>query len=203
MLSLAAAPVTARDLAGRYRATEGPDVAAQLELRRDGRFAYTLAAGALDEWAEGRWERRRGPAGEQACLTTEPAPVPPAFEPAPAPPEQVATIRVAWPSGRGIPGVNFVIGFDSGEPIEDYTQADGWTLPASEQRVPRWIELVEPIHRVILPRTSFPTGGRFYAVLRANDLGVVAFADACLEAVAGGFVLHRREGDMKFRKAER
>jgi hypothetical protein len=196
---LLASPAAARDLAGRYRAAEGPDVAGRLELRSDGRFGYEFAAGALDERAQGSWVRQ----GERACLTTEPTPVAPVLQPAPAPGDQAATVRVTrrgadGDGGRGIPGVDFVIGFDQGEPATGYTQEDGWSLPADERRIPRWIELVEPIHRVPLARTPFPGSGKFLAVLIPNDIGVVDFRNACLERSERGFVLHRAEGDMRF-----
>lgn len=194
VLALLASPAAARDLAGRYRAAEGPDVAGRLELRSDGRFGYEFAAGALDERAQGRWVRQ----GERACLTTEPTPVAPVLQPAPAPAEQAATVRVTWPKGGGIAGVDFVIGFDHGEPATGYTQEDGWSLPADERRTPRWIELVEPIHRIPLARTPFPASGKFLAVLVPNDIGVVDFRNACLERSGRGFVLHRAEGDMRF-----
>jgi hypothetical protein len=33
-----------------------------------------------------------------------------------------------------------------------YTQESGWTLPPGDHRVPRWIELSEPIHGFASPR---------------------------------------------------
>jgi hypothetical protein len=190
---VAAAPAAAQDLAGRYRLAEGPDVAGQLELRADGRFGYALAAGALDERAQGRWELRGG----AACLTTEPRPKPPELRPADPLAGDAATVRVTWENGRGIAGVDFVIGFDSGEPVDGYTQDYGWTLPAEETRPPRWIELTEPIHRVRLPRTPF-AGSRFRAVLVPNDIGVVEFQGACLTRQGERYVLRRAEGEMTF-----
>jgi hypothetical protein len=83
-------------------------------------------------------------------------------------------------------------------------------MPADETRIPRWIELTEPIHRIRLARA--PLNGRFRAVLTPNDLGVVDFRNACFEATrdgpAGEYVLHRTlpdgsAADMKFRKVER
>src|SRR3546814_19391892 len=75
---LIAAPAAAQDspFVGEYSLAEGPDVGGGLLIRNDGRFQYMLAAGALDERAEGRWETR----GETICLTTDPKPVPPALE---------------------------------------------------------------------------------------------------------------------------
>lgn len=203
--ALLTAPAAAKDLAGRYRLAEGPDVAGALELRQDGKFGYELAAGALDERAQGTWAMD----GNKACLTTEPVPTPPEFQTAEPISGDGATVRVTWPSApdgtvRGIPGVDFVIGFDSGEPVRGYTQEYGWTMPPDETRVLRWIELTEPIHRIRMPRT--PLKGRFRAVLVPNDLGVVNFQGACLEQVKEGFVLHRPSNDgpeweMKFRRA--
>ena len=58
--ALIAAPAAAQDspFVGEYRLAEGPDVGGGLLIRNDGRFQYMLAAGALDEQAEGRWEMR-------------------------------------------------------------------------------------------------------------------------------------------------
>ena len=74
-LALIAAPASAQDspFVGEYSLAEGPDVGGGLLIRNDGRFQYMLAAGALDERAEGRWEAR----GNTICLITEPKPVPP------------------------------------------------------------------------------------------------------------------------------
>jgi hypothetical protein len=191
-------PAAGQVLAGRYRLAEGPDVAGQLELRQDGRFGYELAAGALDERAQGRWEMR----GEAACLTTEPRPKPPELRPAEPLAGDEATVRVTWENGRGIPGVDFVIGFDSGEPASGYTQDYGWTLPPDEQRTPRWIELTEPIHRVHLGRMPF-SGRHFRAVLVPNDIGVVDFQGACLSRQGERYLLRRAEGEMTFRRVER
>src|SRR3546814_17820692 len=73
--ALIATPAAAQDspFVGEYSLAEGPDVGGGLLIRSDGRFQYMLAAGALDERAEGRWEMR----GETICLTTEPQPAQP------------------------------------------------------------------------------------------------------------------------------
>ncbi|MET0178943.1 MAG: hypothetical protein ABW194_00480, partial [Novosphingobium sp.] len=96
-------------------------------------------------------------------------------------------------------------GFDQGEPIEDYTQEDGWTLPEGETRIPRWVELVEPIYDIASERYPLVPGdgGMLRAEIVPNDIGVVDFTGACLEKAAKAFVLHRREGDMRFVRATR
>ena len=180
-----------------YRVAEGPDVAGELVLTADGRFAYALAAGALDERAEGRWERIAG----RPCLTTEPKPVPPVFALGPrgAASAEAPTLLVTWPNGRGIAGVDFRIGFATGEPVSGYTQEYGWTLPRNEHRAPAWIELAEPIHRTASRRFALSASdrGTIVAVLTPNDMGVVDFRQACIEPREDGAVLHRAEGEMR------
>ncbi|MEO6093545.1 MAG: hypothetical protein ABIT04_02810 [Novosphingobium sp.] len=180
-----------------YRVAEGPDVAGELVLTADGRFAYELAAGALDERAEGRWARIAG----RPCLTTEPVPVSPSFALGPrrAAGPEATTLLVTWPNGRGIAGVDFVIGFATGEPVTGYTQEYGWTLPHAERRAPAWIELTEPIHRTASTRFALRARdvGTIVAVLTPNDLGVVDFRQACIDPRDDGAVLHRAEGDMR------
>lgn len=188
----------ARDLVGEYRLSAGPDAVGGLLILPDGRFKYGFAAGALDEGAEGRWERR----GDAVCLFTEPAPVPPAF--AKVTPREVdgavPTILVTWPNGRGIPGIDFVIDFDEGDAIEDYTQSDGWTMPGDDRRIPRRIELREPVHNITAPPFELDEtdGGKLHVRLIPNDLGVPHFDGACLVAREDSFILYREEGTMRF-----
>lgn len=180
-----------------YRIAEGPDVAGELVLTADGRFAYALAAGALDERAEGRWERIAG----RPCLTTKPTPVPPSFALGPrgATGAEAPTLLVTWPDGRGIAGVDFEIGFATGEPVTGYTQDYGWTLPSEETRTPVWIELSEPIHGTNSPRLALDASdrGTILAVLTPNDIGVVDFRQACIDPRDGGALLHGVRGDIR------
>lgn len=185
-------------LIGEYQLAEGPDVGGGLEIAPDGTFLYALYAGALDERAGGRWEQR----GDAVCLFTEPRPVPPAFEKAPLVDVDGAqpTIFVSWPTGEGVAGVTFTIGFDSGDPVEDYTQYYGWTMPEDDKRVPRWVEVREPIYDVTAPRYELgpEDKGRLHVRLVPNDMGVVDFQGACLSASGDRFVLRRREGELRF-----
>lgn len=195
-----AAPVAAQDspFVGEYSFAEGPDVGGGLLIRSDGHFQYVLEAGALDERAEGRWEAR----GERICLTTEPKPVPPAMKKGPLIEVDgtVPTLLVTWPNGRGIPGVDFVIGFDSGDPAEGYTQYDGWTIPDDDKRTPRWVEVREAIYDISAPRYELADadGGKLRVIIEPNDLGVVDFENACAEKTERGLTLHRAEGEMRF-----
>lgn len=183
---------------GTYRLADGPDVAGELILKDDGRFQYALIAGALDEMAEGKWVAADG----KVRLYTEPKPKPPVFSPGAqsATKEGPFKLLVTWPKGDGIAGVDFTIGFDSGSPISDYTQYYGWTMPADEKRIPRWIELVEPIHGIVSPRFAIDLakGNALTFVLTPNDLGVVDFDGTEAERVGDRLVVHRRLGDMTF-----
>lgn len=200
VLAWAPQPAAARrDWAGRYRVAEGPDVAGGLELKPDGRFAYVLIAGALDEQAQGSWRED----GEVVLLTTEPTPRPPAFAPAPAASDAAQgplRLSVVWPNGTGIALVDFRIGFDAGEPLEGYTQDDGWEAPEDERRQPRWIELAVPMHGLISPRFEVAPGQRALRfVLTPNDLGVVDFRQAAFARDGKGFaLLHPRGGKLRF-----
>ena len=198
--ALLATPATAQESpwVGEYGLAEGPDVGGGLLVRSDGRFQYMLAAGALDEHAEGRWEMR----GERICLITDPKPVPPAMEKGPLIEVEgvIPTLLVTWPNGEGVPGVDFTIGFDSGDPAEDYTQYYGWTMPDGDSRVPRWVELREPIYGIGAPRYELTEAdrGKLRVIIVPNDIGVVDFDGACAEKTERGLTLHRAEGDMRF-----
>lgn len=193
-----AATAQPASLVGDFRLSEGPDAAGGLRIAADGRFEYALSVGAMDERAEGRWEAR----DDAICLFTEPKPVPPAFtKTAPVDVDgAVPTIFVSWSNGRGIAGIDFVIGFDNGDPIEDYTQVDGWTMPEGDTRVPRWIEVREPIYHITAPRFELEAAdkGALHVQLVANDFGVADFDGACLSARDKAFILIRPEGEMRF-----
>jgi hypothetical protein len=184
---------------GTYRVAEGPDVAGGIELRADHRFAYVLAAGALDEQARGSWRVD----GAVVRLTTQPKPRPATFAPAPVrdPPGGRLKLSVTWPDGRGIAGIDFRIGFASGDPVEGYTQEDGWEAEPGETRQPQWIELAEPIHDVASPRFAVAAGQHALVfVLTPNDLGTVDFVDAVLAAADGRFVLRHPRGPLRLTK---
>ncbi|MCF8707487.1 hypothetical protein [Rhizorhapis sp. SPR117] len=197
-LLLSDAASAAPGLIGRYRLAEGPDVAGELVLTPDGRFRYALAAGALDERAQGRWQMVEG----KTCLFTEPKPVASVFSKAPpiAADGAAPTLLVTWPDGRGIAGVDFRLGFDTGEPLEGYTQEYGWSMPESDSRLPRWAELSVPMCQLTSGRIALDDHdhGVLHVILTPNDLGVVNFEAACLEVKADMVILHRKEGGMRF-----
>jgi len=199
VLAALCAPLGAEENpAGRYRLADGPDVASELVIRPDGHFEYALIAGALDEHAEGHWER----SGADIQLFTDPRPVPPVFfADASSVTEQVKlTLLVAWPNGRGIAGIDFRIGFASGDPVTGYTQDYGWSMPLDEPRIPLWIELAEPIHGVTSPRfpIDLAKGNALHFTLTPNDIEVFDFRGTQVEVQPGALMMHREGGVLRY-----
>ncbi|HEX8127198.1 MAG TPA: hypothetical protein VF548_16600 [Allosphingosinicella sp.] len=192
-----------RGPAGIYRLVGQQDVASGLRLEPDGRFQYFLSAGALDEQAEGRWRS----AGAVVILTTEPRPVPPVFQRAPSGTSAEArlTVKVSSPAGSGIAGVDLRVGFDDGDPIEDYTREYGWSLPAEEKRVPRWIELAVPMHNAVSPRFPIDVGaGNALAfTLVPNDLGKVDFTGVRVEVAGKALIVHRGPARLRYERVRK
>lgn len=176
--------------AGRYRGNAGPDVAAQLELRPDGRFRFMLAAGSLDAHAEGRWTSD----GRIVTLNTEPRPTPPAFAAGPVSrtEEYPLSILVNRPGGRGIASIDVRVGMADGRVLEGYTQDYGWQ-PGADEAVgtPRWVELSALAHGVPSRRFELDAvaGNAFAFTLIPNDLGVADFHDTEAAITPGGLSL--------------
>jgi len=199
LLLAGAAPDSAeRDPGGTYRLVGEQDVASGLRLQADGRFQYFLSAGALDERSQGRWRS----AGGEVILTTEPRPVPPVFRPGPAARAggTALSVKVSFPGGGGIAGVDLRIGFDEGPPVETYTQEDGWTLAADEKRVPRWIELQVPMHDFASPRfpIDLAAGNALAFTLVPNDLGVFDFTGVRVETARKALIVHRGGARLRY-----
>jgi hypothetical protein len=194
------APAKESGPAGDYRLVGEQDVASAIRLGPDSHFQYFLSAGALDERAEGRWRS----AADRIVLTTEPRPVPPLFRPAPAQKTETAalTVEVGSPEGGGIAGVDLRIGFDEGEPIESYTQEDGWSLPAEERRTPRWIELAVPMHGLASPRfpIDLAAGNALAFTLVPNDLGVLDFEGVTVRLEKKALIVERGGGRLRYER---
>lgn len=176
--------------AGRYRDNAGPDVAAELDLGRDGRFRFFLAAGSLDARAEGRWTSD----GRTVTLNTEPRPTPPAFSAGPVSrsAEHPLSILVNAPNGRGMASIDVRVGMADGRVLEGYTQDYGWQPGTGEEvGTPAWVELSALIHGV--PRHRFeldPEAGNVFAfTFVPNDLGIADFRDTAAQITSEGLSL--------------
>lgn len=203
LLMLTSTPGLAADeAAGLYRAAEGPELASRLQLEANGHFRYELAYGALDERAEGSWRRENG----TVLLFTEPRPKPPEFiaRDIAALGNGPLKLTVSWPNGEGIAGVDFRIGFDSGEPATGYTQYYGWTLNPSDKRHPLWVELYEPIHGIGPKRFPVPDPGTkiLSFTLVPNDIGVVDFQGTKVTLDSDKLVLHHKNGDLRYARVK-
>ena len=192
-----------RSPAGEYRLVGEQDVASGLRLLPDGRFQYFLIAGALDEQAEGRWSAADG----LVTLVTEPKPVPPRFDRAPSGRTDSAslTVKVSSPEGRGIAGVDLRVGFDLGEPIDAYTQEEGWSLPPEERRPPRWIELSVPMHRLASPRfpIDLAAGNALAFTLIPNDLGRFDFTGVTVRTAKNALLVERDGGRLRYERTRK
>lgn len=195
-LILFAGTATAQPPVGRYRLVGEHDVASQLEIRADGGFSYMLAAGALDEQAEGRWTSD----GKVVRLNTMPKPKPAEFSAGSVArtDESPFRLKVSAPNGRGIAGIDLRIGFDTGDPIESYTQEYGWSLPSGEDRSPRWVEIGLAMYNVGWKRfeVDMAKGNDLIFVFTPNDLGTVDFENLPLDIEQGRLVMHRYGGTL-------
>lgn len=184
--------------AGRYRMRGPPDEVAELELDRDGRFRFGLAAGALDARAEGLWSSD----GRTVILNTEPRPTPPTFAAGPVTRgEAPLSILVNGPDGNGLALIDVRVGFADGSVLEGYTQDYGWQ-PQADARIgePRWVELSMRMYEI--PPRRFPldarAGNTFAFTLIPNDMGVMDFRDQALEIQGDELIMRRGGGSVTF-----
>jgi hypothetical protein len=113
-----APPADAR-AAGRYRMAGSPDEVVAFELLPDGQFRFMMAAGAVDQRAEGRWASD----GRTVTLNTWPRPTPPEFraDPVTRGGEAPFTILVKGPDGRGLAAVDLRVGLASQGNVFNFT----------------------------------------------------------------------------------
>jgi hypothetical protein len=183
---------------GRYRLAAGPDVASELVLRADGSFEYFLMAGSLDEQAKGTWTAD----GKSLHLTTIPKPKPAVFSlrAVAKTTEAPLELHVVGVQGGGIAAVDFRVGFDSGDPVEDYTQNYGWTLSPIEKRVPKWVEFEVAIYQFRSPRFPIDVGkGNVLTyLLTPNDIGTIDFGAMQIDIEPARLVVHRGTGVLNY-----
>lgn len=191
MLLAAAAP-PAPDPIGRYRLTGEHDVASELIVSRDGHFEYALAAGALDEYAKGRWRR----VGNEIRLTTVPKPVPPSFAAGPAKKtaEAPLVLHVLWPDGRDAIGTDLKVEFETGDPLVTYVGGPAeWTMPREETRRPVAVTVALAMYGFVSPRFAIDAAraNDLTFVITPHDLGKLDMEAFPLEIEPGRLIMHR------------
>ena len=190
---------TGRGVAGIYDGGQ-PELAATLELKEGGRYAYSLSYGAIDEVSQGTWREVDG----GLVLDSDPS-VAPAFELKAATPGDGANLAVALETPAGMPREAFsalVTMADGSAFAADFT-AENLTIPLIEgERVAR-IMLALPIYGVRSGEFEVPPGsGALSFRFVPNDLGVLALDEAFLPRREGAFLLERFDRLLRFRRVD-
>lgn len=174
------------------------EVAAGLELRRDGRFRYGLSYGALDEEAEGSWRAE----GQQVLLTSDPI----------TPPRFVLLDRRAAPAGSLRIGLTVPDGLSRQYFHAEVRLADGSTVDRqlSDDQDPIDLAAISghAVVTVTLPMfdlssepVSVPDGGGQEISFRfePHDLGKASFSRTPLRIEHGVLVMNRFDRTIRFR----
>ena len=198
IVPLASAVATGK--AGKYTYS-AQELVAGLWLRADGTFRYGLTVGSLDETASGRWVAK----GNQIQLTNEPRPTAPTITEGPGTlePGKPLSLSLRTSAGRAVPGVDFTVAFDAGEPLESYTQSESWVLPVGEARQPRAVTFAWPSYGLRPARFAVDVNvaNSLTFVFNPNDFGVVDLTGLRVDADKDGLTLHRDGGTMRFNKS--
>ena len=176
-------------LTGRYNGT-ATEIAAQLELNRDGRFRYILIYGALDEQAEGQWTADGG----EVLLTSGPV-TPPELRLIADEPSPDAQLHFSLDLPQGISRQYF-------DAELSYRDGTGEVVQFEEEGLA--VSGVDPGQvagvRVLLPLFGLASESHAFAGQGArslryrfapNDLGKVAFSGKALAVEPGGLRLER------------
>jgi len=199
-LALGAAPAPALSpakLAGFYQ-IRTMEVGGGLELRKDGRFRYALAYGALDEDAEGTWTFD----GQSVLLTSVPMPKEPAFElvtDSPAAPCALS-ISVDWSEVDWATAPDVLASYDGAPKELHFLQSDeDGTLHPEKCGVTMIMPIVPMYDIPAEPLQLSPaTGHKLTLRFHPNDLGHVAFRDEPLKIDGSSLLMERYDREIRF-----
>lgn len=196
----AASTTSPSPLAGEYVHSQ-MELVAGIRLNPDGTFLYGLTVGSLDERARGRWKA----SGNRIELTSDPRPIAPVITPAKveAAPGRPFALRVVAPDGHDVPGVDLLLEFDTGAPLQSYAAGEPWKLPVEERRTPRFVTFSMPSYRLRSARLPLDATAGTIAIftLTPNDFGVADLTGVQAEVEGDTLTLLRPEGTMQFRRA--
>jgi hypothetical protein len=189
------------DIAGGYFTSQA-EVASELMLKPDGRFQWYLTYGALDESAEGRWQRE----GDRVLLTTEPAVKPPRFtlDSAIPTPEKALKVRVAGPDGKPIGRIDVALIDADGSAVTAVTDEGGYATLERPKGKPKAVKLGIAVFGVV--SDAFPVdpgkGNLLLFRFEPNDLGRADFKAEALRIEDGVLVLDRWGMALKYHVAD-
>ncbi|MBV9842873.1 MAG: hypothetical protein JOY99_15285 [Sphingomonadaceae bacterium] len=177
------------------------EIAAELDLKADGRFEYALSYGALDEEAEGRWHAEQG----RVVLDGDPV-TPPHFTflgQTPAPPQTVH-VDLDGPAGIDRQLFEAIVRFADGATDGGQLSDDGLSLALKDGRRPTAVRIALPMYEVASdPVTVDPTEGLgFRFRFEPHDIGKADLRGAALAEEGGVLVFSRFDRTLRFRRVK-
>ena len=175
------------------------EMAAGLELGRDGRFRYGLAYGALDEEAAGTWVAEQ----DHVLLSSDPV-TPPRFVLAGQKQAEAGTLHITLDLPQGLSPQYFDVVVESAHGRLNGAQLtdEGATLSFEASDPPVRVRLLLPVFAL---RGDFvpidPAKGYWLAFrFEPNDLGKVDFRATPLRIDHGDLLLVRHDREIRFRR---
>lgn len=200
-LLLAGAGVAAEPMAGRY-VLKHVEMASHIELGADGRFAYAMSYGALDESGAGTWVRQ----GDAVMLTSAPPLVPPRFAVVSRKRDPAHAMRVAVRDGAGKPlsEIDVAMEFDNGDVEIDATKDDGsFVLPHDDARRIVKVTLGLAMYEIAGESLKVTPADNDIAVrFDANDLGKAEFKGTRLRIAGNALIMPRFGEDLRYERAD-
>jgi len=199
-----AAPASAQtpvSLAGTYDGGQ-MEMAAMLQLSRDGRFAYGLVYGTLDEAGQGNWSLKDG----TVLLTSDPV-TPPRFIPGGQKAGSPRTLDIALEVPKGMSPQYFeaVVTLAGGGPQGGQFDGDGHlSLPVDPADPPVSVRILLPMFEIAgeVVKIDPARGYSFSFGFEPNDLGKADFRGTALTIDKGDLLLDRFGRTIRFRKVE-
>lgn len=182
-------------LAGTYHGS-APEIAVQLDLGEDGRFAYRLVYGALDEAAQGQWTYRDG----AVRLTSEPVTAPElALEGRSASDDRLLRVALELPNGFSRQYFDAVLHFADGRKVWHQFEEEGLAITGADYLDAESLRVVLPLFGIESAPVPSPRAEVIRFRFTPNDLGKVPFDDFALPLDDRSLRLARHHRDVELR----